>query len=414
MQQLRNWMKQIDEGDLFLHTEEYEDYRYQDANYIYEWLWELYISTDCDYDGNGADLETLANSGIIQMDLEHVALLTLYTDYQAQKPEKRAEDMYLYFSMSSFQNLHMQDIFHVGRESLCETERFWKDWIALLETKQGDMEARLLREAILYNEGAEGLMKMADINCESHPSLYLAAMMEYDKNHEYAQIEKVGEHALEKIDSSLMIRSEIALKAANASSCLSHTEKVMMFCWECFKADSTDKNYLRLFGTEKMAELYGKRGKEVLGSRIKGNQPEYTRNAELSRNIIGEYGYYTLSFYTGDFENEIIEESQKHKVSIFWNYFQRWKPYFLMEEAEQKKYLVWAEKIVYARADAIVDGQHRNHYREVAALLAIVGEIKESQGDSNAKREILSVYKGKFPRHSSFQAEMKELFSSLA
>ena len=44
------------------------------------------------------------------------------------------------------------------------------------------------------------------------------------------------------------------------------------------------------------------------------------------------------------FEQEIIEESQLHKVSVFWNYFQRWKAYYPIEQAEKKSILSWAEK----------------------------------------------------------------------
>lgn len=55
-----------------------------------------------------------------------------------------------------------------------------------------------------------------------------------------------------------------------------------------------------------------------------------------------------------NFENEIIEESKKYKISVFWNYFQRWKQYFPMENTEKKQYLSWVEEIVYCRADAII------------------------------------------------------------
>lgn len=68
-----------------------------------------------------------------------------------------------------------------------------------------------------------------------------------------------------------IIRSEIALKAAYAASCLGHTENVMRFCWESFRSDSTVRNFLRLFGTKEMAEQYGIRGKEVVASEIKSN-----------------------------------------------------------------------------------------------------------------------------------------------
>ncbi len=511
MEQIKGWMNQIDEGELYLNVEEYEDYssgywdrdwiteyydnqgigdkmmsairfakdcvddrKYQEANFIYEWLWEMTVYTDSEYGGDPVDLEVLAENGIIRTDMKQLALLTLYADYQVQRPGNRAEDIYLYFVFGTFQKLHIEEMFHAGRENLTGTEQFWKDWIALLKTKSDDTAGRLLQEAVLYSEGIDGLLKMADENSEMHPSLYLAAMKEYDKNHDYAQIVKIGQRAMQKLDDGLKIRGILALKAAHASSSLGYMEDMMQFCWECFRSDSTDRNFLRLFGMEEMAQRYGMRGGEVLCSRIKGNSKGYVQNAELQQNAVGDYGYLKLKFYTGDFrsvkqasknpqdslgwsgnfiqygirlillylydaplpskaaaglaeyvgfrdaadydvlmdfEREIIEESSRHKVSTFWNYFQRWKRYFPMEEKERKEYLSWAEKIIYNRADAIVGGQHRNHYGDAAQLLAVVGEIKEHMGMSGAKREIFAEYKKKFPRHSAFQGEMKGYFN---
>ena len=82
-----------------------------------------------------------------------------------------------------------------------------------------------------------------------------------------------------------------------------------------------------------------------------------------------------------------------------------------MGKSECEKYLSWAENIIYKRADAIVSGQHRSHYGEVAVLLAIVGEIKEDMGIQGAKRYIYEQYRKKFPRHSSFQGEMRDYFN---
>ena len=510
MQLIRKWMDQIDEGELYLDVEEYEDYsdsywdrdwiteyydyqgigekieymiqfaqdlvddrKYQEANDIYEWLWEMSVSTDPEYGCDPVDLELLEDNHIIHTDMEQLVLLTLYADYQVQSPENRAEDIYLYFSMYPFQKLHIQDMFCAGREELEGTEQFWNDWIALLQTKSGEMQGRLLMEAVLYHDGIDGLVKMADENCDMHPSLFLSAMQEYNKKHDYSQLEKLGELALDKIDGKLKIRSTIALMAAYASSCLGHTEKQMQFCWEGFQSDSTVRNFLRLFGTEEMAEKYGLRGREVLCLREKGKSVEFSENHELEKNVIDNHRYYMLCFYTGDFqtvkaasknpqgslgwtgnfipygirlillclyepslpsraaagiagyigfseetdlslqmdfEREIVEESHRHKVSTFWNYFQRWKKYFRISEKEKKSYLAWAEKIVYGRADAIVSNQHRRHYGEVAELLAVVGEIKESMEEPGAKQRIYQEYKRKFPRHSSFQAEMRSYF----
>lgn len=511
MLQIKDWMTQIDEGELYLNTEEYEDYssgyweadwvteyydnqgigdklgsiiqfakdcvddrKYEEANFIYEWLWQMFVSTDNEF-GESAELELLVEKEILHTDLKQLALLTLYADYQVLEADKRAEDIYLYLAYYTFQNLHIEDMFYVGRENLTGTEQFLKDWIALLKTKSGDVEGRLLREAILYHEGTEGLVKMADENCQIHPSLYLAAMEECDKTHDYGKIEKIGERALEKIDDRLIIRSETALKAAYASSCLMHEEAVMRFCWEAFRSDSTVRNFLRLFGTKEMAEQYGLRGKEVLNARIKGDSAYNVRNLELRQNTIENDVYYMLSFYTGNFEkvkaasknprgslgwsgcfirygirlfllylyerplptkaasgiadylgfgggaaesrcimgfeSKIEEESREYGVSVFWNYFQRWKQYFPMEAEERKRYLRWAKKIVCSRADAIVSGQHRGHYGAAAELLAMAAEVEEDMGIAGAKREIFAEYKKKFPRHSSFQAEMKRYFT---
>ncbi|MDO4339998.1 MAG: hypothetical protein Q4C91_18230 [Eubacteriales bacterium] len=512
MELLREWMRQIDEGELYLDVDEYEEYsdsywdrdwitdyydnqgigdkiefmiqfardcvddrKYQEANELYEWLWEMSVSTDPEYGGDSVELELLSENKIIHTDLEQLALLALYADYQVQEPENRAEDIYLYFSIYTFRKLHIQDMFNAGREELDGTEQFWEDWIALLQTETGETESRLLQEAVLYREGIDGLVKTADENCDVHPSLYLSAMQEYNKKHEYLQIERIGDRAIEKIDSRLKIRSGIALMAAYAASCLGHTENQMRFCWECFRSDSTVRNFLRLFGTEEMAEKYGLKGREVLRSIEKRNPVEYTSagNLELERNLVGDYEYDTLSFYMGDFqkvkavsknpqgslgwsgsfirygirlillylyenplpskaaasiaeyvgfsdgndlslqmdfEREIVEESRRLKISTFWNYFQRWKKYFQMSEEEKNNYFIWAEKIVYSRADAIVSGQHRRHYGEVAELLAMAAEIKEEMGEVGAKQMVFREYKKKFPRHSSFQAEMRSYF----
>lgn len=509
LEQIKGWMRQIEEGELYLDTESYEDYssgywdadwiteyydnqgigdklmsairfakdcvddrRYKEAHFIYEWLWAVVVSTDGEFEET-VDLEVLAENKIISTDMKQLALLTLYTDYQIQKPENRAEDLFLYFGMYTFQKLHIEEIFHVGREQLAGTERFWKDWITLLKTKRGDVSGRLLQEAVLYCEGIQGLISTADENANIHPMLYLTAMKEYDKNHEYSQIEAIGQKAVEKIDCNMVIRSKIALKAAFAADCLGHTEEMMAFCWEGFRSDSTDKNFLRLFGMKEMAEKYGRKGKDIIHNCKKGKAEGYARDIELQQNFLGDYAYLKICFYVGDFakvkeasknpkgslgwsggfipygirmillylydrplpskaaaaigdyvgfqdadssellmgfERDVLEESRKHKTSMFWNYFQRWKVHFPMEQQERETYLAWAEKIVYSRADAIVGGQHRNHYGQSAQLLAIVGEIKEGMGESGAKQQIYAEYKRKFPRHSSFQSEMRTYF----
>ena len=58
----------------------------------------------------------LVEKEIVTVDLKQLALLTLYVDYQVREPEERAEDIYLYFSHYAFHDLHIEDMFHAGRE----------------------------------------------------------------------------------------------------------------------------------------------------------------------------------------------------------------------------------------------------------------------------------------------------------
>lgn len=290
MEEIFSCMEEIDEGELYLGEEEYEDYssgywdaewyteyydsqgigeilssmiqfakdcvddrRYQEANHIYEWLWEMSVSVDSEYEDSPVDLDTMVEKKLVHTDLKQLALLTLYTEYQVQEPKERAENLFQYFHRPAFRKLHMEEMFYVGRENLTETEQFWRDWISLLKTKSGGTENRLLKEAVLYKDGIDGLVKMADEMGDVHPTLYLAAMEAYEKNHDYVLVEEIGRRAMDRIDGSLTIRSEIALKAAYSASYLNHMESVMLFCWECFRSDPTDRNFLRLFGTKEMA-----------------------------------------------------------------------------------------------------------------------------------------------------------------
>lgn len=519
MQQIEQWKQQIDEGELYIDIEEYEDYsenywdsdwiveyydnqgignkmmfiidfakdcvndgRYQEADTIYQWLWGISVCTYSEYNGEDEpiDLEVIAENGIIHIDMNQLALLTLYASYQNVKKHERAEVIYSYLSYNTFEKLHIEDMFNAGRETLKDAEKFWEDWINLLKTKNGDLEARLLKEALMYCDGIESLVKMADENVAIHPSLYLAVITEYNTMHMYAEIEEIAEKALKNIDENLLIRGKIALNAALASDYLQHKENVMHFCWECFRSNSTVENCLRLFGTEEMARRYGMQAQEIVVNRKNFHQ-EYCRNdTEHRLNSIGDYEYDTLNFFIGNFEavknasknpkgslgwsssyirigirlillylyenpipskaaiditdgivshigftnpkelkdmllfeKDIIQESSERKVSVFWSYFQRWKKHFPMEQVEKKEYLLWAEKIAYSRTDAIVSGQHRNYYNSVAVLLAMVAEIKEGMGIVGAKKEIFAEYKSKFPRHSSFQKEMKSYFQKV-
>ena len=175
-----------------------------------------------------------------------MALMTLYADYQRLPIEKRAEDIYLYINISPFCELHIEDMFYVGREQLEDADQFWQDWIHLLMTRKGNIESRLLKEAVLYVEGLDGLAELAVKNSDIHPTLYFNLIEEYEKEHNYKKKEEIGNQALLIIKEDGELRNKIALRSAFAASNLEHEEKMMQFCWESFCAKPNSENYLQI------------------------------------------------------------------------------------------------------------------------------------------------------------------------
>ncbi len=126
----------------------------------------------------------------------------------------------------------------------------------------------------------------------------------------------------------------------------------------------------------------------------------------------------TLAFEMGfrkeDYEKGLYKEAGSQEKSVEYEgadslekVFSKWKARQTVSAGQAEKYLVQLERLIDMRVKAIVSGQHRRHYGSVAALAAALGEVKESRGELFAKDRILLGYRAKFPRHSSFHAELR-------
>lgn len=445
------------------------DCRYEEALLVYDRVLDISVCVESDGDGFELRLEELAEERLLEQDLKQLALHVLYTDYQVQKTEKRAEDMYAYFAYGFFREIHIEEIFSSGKEALEDEDKFWQDWIEILSDKNGDLEARLLEEAVLYYRGEDGLLEIAEKKYKSHPSLYLKALEECEKRHEYGKMEVTGEEALNRLDVNLVLRGEIALKTAAAAKMNNHTDK-MKACWyEAFVSDSTCLNLLRLFQDKESAEKYGMQaGKVLLGKKAVNSY--VCKSNELRENKLDRDTLYCLHFFAGNFmsvkqacknpegslgwtgefigkgiklfllylyagklskggiysiaaslasdfgfkdnllfipeQPEATEE--KRNVFSFWNAFITWRTYFPMSQEKENTFLAWIEEIVRLRTKAIVGGKHRYQYDSAAELIAALGEVKESRGEKGGKQKIMLDYKKEYSRFSAFHSELRE------
>ncbi len=225
------------------------DCRYEEAVIIYKLVIDVQIFVE---DENGGDyfelsLEEMVDEKLAGINLKALALDILYSEYQLQTPTQRANALYSYFTYPYFKDIHIEEMFSVGREELRDTDLFLQSWIDLLMHQSGGVAARLFKEGLLYYKGTEGLLEMARLGYKEHPSAYLAVLLEYEKEHSYGKLQEIAKEALDRIESDLKIRGEIAIKAAQASHCIDDS-KFMKKCWyEAFYSDSSISNYLRLF-----------------------------------------------------------------------------------------------------------------------------------------------------------------------
>jgi hypothetical protein len=129
---------------------------------------------------------------LVYISLKELALNVLYSEYRLQPMDKRPEILYEYFQYPYFKDIHIEDIFSVGREELTDTDAFLQSWIDYLMLQNGEPSTRLLKEVALYLYGSDGLVEIARKCYTKHPSTYLDALLEYEKEHGFEKMIKIG------------------------------------------------------------------------------------------------------------------------------------------------------------------------------------------------------------------------------
>lgn len=296
---------------------------YKTAQDLFDLMMKSEVYVESDEETFSMNLQELQNEKLVDIDLNLLALSVLYAVYQAASPETRAQELYGYFSIPFFRNVKLEQMLSLGREELKGLPEFWDSWIKLLSSKGGDMEGRLLKEAVLCYKGEEGILELARISYEKHPSLYLEAIRGMQKLHDDKRLLEIGKEALEKIEKGYVLRSEIALSTAEAALRLQQEDYAQQ-CWlEAFESHTTPINYLRI-AVESSSEQYEKAAKRmILAGKIgivnRSSFPEINvKSDELKRNGIFGMDMTILKFLSGDFEYAERQCSQT-KQALGWS-----------------------------------------------------------------------------------------------
>ena len=368
--EIEEWYQAIEEGELQITAQGYEDYEkgYWNSEWIYEYddeaaigrkieescqfaqecldkgkyeaaisVFEMIMNTEVTVDDeNTGDyftltLDEMVKEKLVAIDLKKLALYVLYADYQRLKSEQRAKDMYEYFGYPYFQDIHVEDIFSIGTEELQNVDEFWSSWIQLLKQKEGDVEARLLKEAVLYHRGVDGLLEIAGNSYEIHPSLYLKVIEGFLFENNMDKAISIGLEALNKLNKDLVIRGEIAIITARIAAD-SGDSRLKRECWyEAFYSNSIVTNYLRLFcDTDCQREYKEKSEIRIQALNKSVEDTSSAQQAEKRKNILSRRDYQLLSFLSGDFEQTINLCKQQKDLGWSGNFVEIGIPLFLL------------------------------------------------------------------------------------
>lgn len=283
------WCNQVEEGEIYLKTEEYEYYEegawesdwrveYHDVfgivpflkkalNTCYQLLWQKeYHSTfqlldricrlefhtdeeDDFYYDEGLTVETLADEGLFSIDFKKLSLCLLYACYQISTGQERIEKLYDYLKWKQCSEIVMTDVFAYGPEKIEDETAFMENWRSFLMDTPSDRAAELLVDACIYLGGDDYLLKTAEENVSNHPYLYLAYCEKKYQSQDYVSCIAAAKKAVEQIDANKVIRadiSDIAIKSVKKNG----SGNIGYFYWKSFYSNPNSWHLLRLFKLE--------------------------------------------------------------------------------------------------------------------------------------------------------------------
>ncbi|MCD7966251.1 MAG: hypothetical protein LUG90_10865 [Clostridiaceae bacterium] len=291
---------------------------YHEAVGLFNIMMESEVTVENDWEPFSMGLQELQDEKIIFVNLENLALYVLYAAYQEAAPEERARVLYDYFSISFFKKIRLENMLSLGKEELENLPLFWEAWIGLLTEMPGDTAQRLLEEAVIYQHGEDGLLAVARLACENHPSLYLRTLKALEQLHDSEKLLEIGKEALEKVNKKYVVRSEIALKTAEAAIVVGGEGEAKVYWLEAFRSNPSPVNCLRLMVTTPIQDSCRKTMKEIIDHTHCYSRREYHSVQELAENMISSDDKNILRFLNGDFDF-VMNECRQIKVSLGWS-----------------------------------------------------------------------------------------------
>lgn len=111
--------------------------------------------------------------------------------------------------------------------------------------------------------------------------------------------------------------------------------------------------------------------------------------------------------FSAESYNESLGHESSGDESQFASIFRSWKSMTPMEDGYKSIVLDKIEKMLEMRTEGIMNANRRNYYGECASYIAALGEVRESLGETGAKQRIMTGYRNRFSRRTSFVSELE-------
>ncbi|MDY3850084.1 MAG: hypothetical protein SOZ46_04625 [Bullifex sp.] len=418
--------------------------------------------------GKFLSIRTLFAEGLISGDYGNYAKEALFLTYMGSSNTDRPAALYSVFRDFSYTDITLESILQMGHSELPEFDAFLPLWIDCLGRKPEEKASELLREAVSMISDRDKLLETARRFADVHPELYLQLLnMKADDD---AAMLQIGQEALNRISPELKIRSEIALRSAYYADRLNMHDVRDQCWLEALKSDTSVINYLRIKFMTDNPGLHDERISSVVAAVRRETLDKgdtYSTWVQKSlRNRVSTECWCVLLYFEKRFdEMEAVDmrvreglgwsftfmgngldllllllfQGQYYPVAmksvlsnamglcrfskealykgsassddrteeaLFADIIGKWKASFTLSAGDRIKWMTKATELVRRRTTGIMEANKRNHYGECARYIAALGEVVESSGEKNGKKNVMMEYETEYHRRRAFLAEM--------
>ena len=414
---------------------------------------------------DSSDIENLDMKQVIARYLRAV----YETAPQKRRSQSLFDEMLRVLHMVAGKRIGLVDLLQIATDPLPDQEQFLNEWVVFLQGQDGKAADYWLREAVRLSKGAQGLEELALSEGTKHPRAFLDWIATLMEQEELSAVMAAIEKAREVLSPDMPIRAAIADYLWEAAQQLGDEELAATAKWEAFFAKSQLSRFLDLWESspdeDKRLGLI-QRASERIRTYLAQKRPLSFSHSPFDIDDAETYAYITKSvlahayLLSGDWESAYQMARKENELgwsqgdnpqglvmvcflglasgkppddfpanlSLLWNTVLEntldfgdkeaivlsklkriYEEVFSNASLGQKADTLfnWCVNTAKKRANSIVENQYRKSYWKAASLITACAEVLRFRGEEGEAQALISGIRNQFPRHRSFQDELR-------